>query len=318
IGSVAVRGPLALASMEEHTSLPFRLLAREFGADLVVTEMVEPDRLVAGDTRARRMLATVPAERPAGGQLLAGDPDATAAAAKIVESLEFAFVDINFGCPIRRVLAREWGGSYLRNPRAVTELLETVTAAVTIPVTAKLRAGWESADDAASLAAAAERGGAAAVTLHARTILQAYRGPADWSAIKRAREACRIPVIGNGGIRVAADAARMLAETGCAAVSIARGALGNPWIFREAKALLAGAPAPAIPSREEHLKILLRHLDAEAKFLGTRRISARLVRLALYYAKDLPDFPDIRMAARRARGVEDLARVMREAFRNAG
>jgi len=146
--------------------------------------------------------------------------------------------------------------------------------------------------------------------------VQAYAGPADWSIIRATKEAVRIPVFGAGDIRTPQDVLRMLEETGCDGVSIARGCLGNPWIFSRARAALAGNPMPPPPAREERLRILLRHLDGEVRFLGKRDVSTRIVRLALYYAKDLPDFREIKAAVHAARNLDELTRILRESFRN--
>ncbi|MBI4603927.1 MAG: tRNA-dihydrouridine synthase [Planctomycetes bacterium] len=316
LGPVALKGRLVLASMEEHTDLPYRLIAKEFGANLVITEMGQPDRIAKGDKAALRMLATHPSERPVAGQVLGGELEDTVAAARVVEERGFDLVDVNLSCPIRRVIARSWGGAYLKDPARTGDLLRRVVAAVSIPVTLKLRSGWdEGSVNAPEVARIAEEAGVAGMILHARTVLQAYRGPPDRSVIRRAKEAVRIPVFGAGDIRTAEDAVRMLEETGSDGVSIARGCLGNPWIFSRAQALLAGSPLPPPPGREERLRVLLRHLDAEARFLGRKDLSTRIVRLALYYAKDLPDFDEIKRAAHAARSFDELKRALQAAFR---
>ncbi|HVR75732.1 MAG TPA: tRNA-dihydrouridine synthase [Planctomycetota bacterium] len=316
IGARRLRGRLVLASMEEHTTLPFRLIAKEMGANLVITEMGQPDRIARGEKMALRMLATSPAERPIAGQVLGGEIDDTVAAARVISERGFDFVDINLSCPIRRVIGRGWGGAYLRDRERVRGLLSRVVETVSIPVTLKFRSGWDDASiNAPEIAVIAESAGVAGVILHGRSVLQAYAGPADWSIIRRTREAVRIPVIGAGGIRCPEDALRMLDETGCAGVSIARGALGNPWIFSRAAAALAGNPMPPPPGREERLRTLLRHLDGEVRFLGKREVSTRITRLVLYYAKDLPDFREMKETVHGARNLDELTRSLRDAFR---
>jgi tRNA-dihydrouridine synthase B len=316
IGSVALKGRLVLASMEEHTDLPSRLLAKEFGANLVITEMIQPDRLAKRDKMALRMLASCPAERPVAGQVLGGEPDDTVEAARVIEEKGFDLVDVNLSCPIRRVIDRGWGGAYLRDPGRVEDLFRRVTAAVRIPVTLKFRSGWDDAGvNAPEVARAAEAAGVKGMILHGRTVLQAYLGPADWDIIRKTKEVVGVPVLGAGSIRSAEDVVRMLAETGADGVSIARGALGNPWIFARARALLSGSPVPPLPGREERLRILLRHLDAERRFLGRRGVDTRIIRLVLYYAKDLPDFKSIQERVREARNIQELQRNLKEAFR---
>lgn len=320
IGPVRLRNRVALAAMEEHTSLPFRLIAKEMGAGLVLSEMVQPDRLVAGDKLARRLLATEPREKPVGGQLLAGAIDDVARAVPLVIEAGFDLVDVNASCPIRRVLDRGWGGEYLRDPARLEALVAAaVAAAGTTPVTVKMRIGFsDDAPNADALAARAAAAGAKALFVHGRSVQRAYRGTADWSWIKRAKEASPVPVFGAGDIREPDDVPRMLEETGCDGALIARGALGNPWIFARALRLLDGGPAGAPPSREERLRVLLRHLKEEARFLGERRPGKRLLRLAFYYAKGLPDFDEIQEAARGARSLTELERSLKESFRRPG
>ncbi len=302
--------------MEEHTTLPFRLIAKELGANLVITEMGQPDRIAKGDKMALRMLVSSPAERPVAGQVLGGEPAETVLAAKVIAERGFDIVDVNLSCPIRRVIGRGWGGAYLRDPDRVRALLTRVVEAVQVPVTLKFRSGWDAETvNAPEIARIAEDAGVKGLIVHGRSVIQAYAGPADWSIIRMTKEAVRIPVFGAGDIRTPEDVLRMLEETGCDGVSIARGCLGNPWIFSRARAALAGNPVPPPPGREERLRVLLRHLDGEVRFLGKRDASTRLVRLALYYAKDLPDFREIKEAVHAARSLDELRRSLREAFR---
>jgi nifR3 family TIM-barrel protein len=317
IGPVRVRGRLVLAAMEEHTSLPFRLIAKEFGASLVFTEMVQPDRLVKGERLAEKLLATQAAEKPVGGQLLAADEDVTAKAAKLVAERGFDLVDLNVSCPIRRVVDRGWGGAYLKDGERVAALVgRCVEQAGGVPVTLKMRAGFaDDRLDAPEVAARAVSAGARAIILHGRSVERAYRGGADWSVIKRTKEAVSVPVIGAGDVRTPEDARRLLDETGADGVLLARGALGNPWIFSRAARLLAGERCPPPPSREERARILVRHLEAEARFLNEKKPSQRLLRLAFYYAKDLPDFAAIQARAREARSISELSRNLKEALR---
>jgi tRNA-dihydrouridine synthase B len=182
-----------------------------------------------------------------------------------------------------------------------------------------MRAGFsDAALDAPEVAARAAAAGAKAIILHARSGERAYRGGADWPVIRRTKEAVSVPVIGAGDVRTPEDAKRLLDETGADGVLLARGALGEPWIFSRAARLLAGEKCPPPPGREERCRILVRHLEAEARFLNEKKPSARLLRLAFYYAKSLPDFSAIQAEARRARTVPELVRALKEAFRGRG
>lgn len=315
IGPVRLRNPLVLAAMEEHSDRPFRMMMKEFGAALVITEMVQADRLVKGDKLASRQLAYTPAERPIAGQLLGGELEDTVAAARIVEERGFDILDIDLSCPIRRVISRGWGGAWLQKPERVEALFRALTAAVRIPLTLKFRSGWdENSLNAPEVAQAAQAGGAAAVILHGRSVMQAYKGEADWSIIARTKAAVAIPVGGAGSVRTPDDALRLLRETGCDMVLMARGALGNPWIFSRTLALLRGQRLPE-PSREERLRIATRYLEDETHYLGIRQPNQRLVRLALYFGKDLPDFPRLRDLLHEARSLPEFFQALKDFFR---
>jgi tRNA-dihydrouridine synthase len=215
------------------------------------------------------------------------------------------------------VLARDLGGAYLKDPARVEALFRAVKAAVSIPVTLKFRSGFdEGSINAPEVACAAAAAGAAAVILHARTVMQAYKGDADWSVIARTKAAASIPVGGAGGVRTPQDAVRLLRETGCDLVLMARGALGNPWIFSHTLALLTSGRSLPPPSREERLRVARRYLEEEIRHLGIRRPSPRLIRLALYFGKDLPDFRRLRDLLHAARGLSEFFAALKGFFRD--
>ncbi len=315
IGSVTLKNPLVLASMEEHTDAPTRALFKTFGAALVITEMVEPKDVISGDRMAKRMLAFAPSERPIAGQLLGTTPEETAEAARTIESLGFDLVDINLSCPIRRVIDRGFGGALLKDPVAVERMFRAVTAAVRVPVTLKFRSGYELGEvNAPDVARAAEQGGAAGCILHARGVVQAYKGDADWAVIATTKQAVSMPVGGAGGIRTPDDAVRMKAETGCDLLLLARGVLGNPWLISRARSLLDGRALPP-PSREERLRICTKHMDELARWHGLTPPNSRLTRQALYYGKDLPDFARLRELVQAARSIAEFRAALKEFFR---
>src|SRR3989440_8361224 len=215
IGPVRVAHPITLAPMEEHTSLPFRQLMKRHGAALVCTERVDGVDVARRDRRALRLLATAPAEAPRAGQISGADPSVLAEAARVIEELGYDLVDLNFECPIRRLLGRGEGGALMADPPAIARLVEAVRKAVNIPVTLKVRSGPDAERETApEVARLAEEAGASAVDVHARSVAQAYAGGPDWSVVALVKQAIAIPVLGSGGIREAADALRFLAESG--------------------------------------------------------------------------------------------------------
>ena len=237
--------PITVAPMEEHTNYPFRLLMKQFGAALVCSERVDGVDVARRDRRALRLLYSTPQESPRAGQISGAEPEVLAAAARVVEEQGFDLVDLNFECPIRRLLNRGEGGALLADPPAIGRIVAAVVRAVSIPVTLKIRSGPSAEEETAcDVARAAEQAGASAVEVHARSVAQAYVGRPDWSVVARVKRAVAIPVFGSGGVREPADAVRFLRESHADGVSIGRGCLGNPWIFTQARALLNGGKRP--------------------------------------------------------------------------
>src|SRR3989440_5354183 len=228
IGPLRVAHPVTLAPMEEHTNPPFRLLMKQHGAGLVCTERVDAADVARRDRRALRLLATTPGEAPRAGQISGADPAVLAEAARVVEEQGFDFVDLNFECPIRRLLGRGEGGALLSRPEKIEQIVAAVVRAVSVPVTLKIRSGPDADHETAvEVARRAEAAGAAAVDVHARSVAQAYVGGPDWGVVRRVKEVVRIPVLGSGGVREPADAVRFLQETGADGVAVGRGCLGN-------------------------------------------------------------------------------------------
>jgi len=315
IGRVPIARPLTLAPMEEHTNYCFRLLAKQFGAGLVTSERVDAADVASRDRRAMRLLYTLPSETPRCGQLSGADPATVAAAARVVEEQGFDLVDLNFECPIRRLLGRGEGGALLSDPPAIERIVAAVVRAVSIPVTLKIRSGPD--DQTLVAPEVARRGagaGAAAVTVHARSVARAYAGPAEWSVIAEVKRAVSIPVLGSGGIREAADVVRMIRETGCDAVAIGRGALGNPWIFRQAAAQLCGAAAVAPPKPAERARVLLQLVEGEFHLYGPTVALRRLPRTSCYFARPLDHFDAFRRAVQKVRSLHEFRTLVREHF----
>lgn len=316
IGPLRIAHPVTLAPMEEHTNYPFRLLMKQHGASLVCSERVDAADVARRDRRALRLLYTAPNETPRVGQISGADPAVMAEAARVVEEQGFDAVDLNFECPIRRLINRGEGGALMADPPAIARIVAAVVRAVSVPVTLKIRTGPDGEHETApEVARQAEAVGAAAVDLHARSVAQAYVGGPDWIVVRRVREAVHVPVLGSGGIREPDDAFRFLKETGADGVAIGRGCLGNPWIFQQARALVQGGARVRPPTPTERGRALLQLVEGEFRLYGHQLAMRRLARTSCYFAKFVPDFAGFRDAVHQVRDLNDFRRLVREHFR---
>ena len=272
IGPVVADGNVVLAPMAGVTASAFRRICREYGAGLVVTEMVSSDGLVRGGARTADYLAFDPAERPIGIQIFGSDPEVMADAARRVEAEAHPdLIDMNFGCPVKKVVGRCAGSALLREPRRLGAIARRVAAAVRLPVTAKIRSGWEvGRENAVEIARILEDSGIRAVAVHPRSRGEAFGGAAHWVIVREVKAAVGIPVIGNGDVRAPADARNLLRLTGCDAVMVGRAALGSPWIFARIRHFLTTGEDLPPPTAAERIAMFLRHyrLLAEAKGAG--------------------------------------------------
>ena len=315
IGSVSVAHPITLAPMEEHTNPPFRLLMKQHGASLVCGERIDACDVAKRDRRAMRLLSTTPGERPAVGQISGKDPHEMSEAAKIVEAQGFSIVDLNFECPIRRLIGRGEGGALMADPAAIARIVAAVVKGVSIPVTLKIRSGPDAEQETApEIARLAEQVGASAVDVHARSVAQSYVGGPDWSVVTRVKQAVSIPVLGSGGVREAADAIRFLKETGADGVAIGRGCLGNPWIFQQARSLALGGATMAPPSVTERARVLLNLVEGEFDYYGNHLALKRLPRTSCYFAKFLTDFASFRASVQKIKNFPEFRSLVREHF----
>lgn len=316
IGPVRVAHAVILAPMEEHTNLPFRLLMKQFGAALVCTERIDAADVARRDRRAMKLLSTTPQEAPRAGQISGADPALMAEAARVVEERGFDIVDLNFECPIKRLVNRGEGGALLADPPRIEAIVAAVVRGVSIPVTLKIRTGPDAVTETAiDVARRAEQSGAAAVDLHARSVAQAYVGGPDWSAVARVKQAVKIPVAGSGGIREPHDAVKYLAESGADAVAIGRGCLGNPWIFRQARALVQGGAEVPPPTLPERGRALLGLVEGEFEYYGAAAAQRRLARTSCYFARFTANFAEFREQVHRVRDIAEFRRLVREHFR---
>jgi tRNA-dihydrouridine synthase B len=313
IGHVRISHPITLAPLEEHSNVCFRKLMKQFGASLVCSERVDASQVVHDQRRSLRALSTVAAEAPRAGQLSGADPASMAAAARIVEQFGFDIVDLNFECPVRRLLQRGEGGALLGCPSAIGKIVDVVVRAVSIPVTIKIRSGPDAEHETAvEVSRQAEAAGAAAVSVHARSVAQGYVGDADWSVVARVKQAVRIPVVGSGSIRTAADAIRLLGQSGADAVAIGRGCLGNPWIFRQAQTVWSGGKELRGPTSRERARAMRQLVEDEFRFYGPTVALRRLPRTSGYFAQFLPDYAAFRPAVRQVRNLPQFRRMTRE------
>lgn len=316
IGSVRIAHPITLAPLEEHSNVCFRSMMKRFGASLVCGERVDASHVAGGDRRAIRTLTTVPGEAPRVGQISGADPVVMAAAARVVEELGFDIVDLNFDCSVRRLLDRGEAGALLADPPAIGRIVAAVTRAVSIPVTIKIRSGPDDQHETAvDVATNAEAAGAAAVSVHARSVAQGYVGGPDWGVVARVKQSIAIPVIGSGGIHTAADAIGFLRESGADAVAIGRGCLGNPWIFQQARALWSGAKITPDPTLRERIRTMLQLVEEEFRFFSSTVALRRLPRTSGYFARFLPDHAAFKTAVHKVQNLAQFRRLVREQWR---
>jgi tRNA-dihydrouridine synthase B len=301
--------PLYLAPMAGVSESPFRRLCRRFGADVVVTEFLSAEGIRRENPATVDKLRFSSDERPIGVQIFGADPEAMGEAARLVTDVfQPEFIDINFGCPVKKVVRRNGGSGCLKDLSLVESVIRSVRASTHLPVTVKIRSGWnEEMRDPVTIALRCQDAGARALALHPRTRTQMYSGSARWEEIAAVAQALEIPVIGNGDIKTAEDAVRLYRETGCAAVMIARGSFGQPWIFDQTRALLEGKPKPEAPGVERRFEIALEHARMADSYEADPRGAAIEFRKHLgWYVKGVPNSAELR---RKLHAVTSLSQV---------
>lgn len=288
IGTLKTKNPFILAPLAGYTDLPFRLVCRELGADLCFSEMISCHGIVYRQEKTLEMLASLPEERPVAFQLFGSDHEVMGRAAAILDTYPFDIIDINMGCPVKKVIKKGSGAALMKDMNKAEAIIKSVVRSTSLPVTVKFRSGWtKDSIIADSFARMAEDAGASAVIIHGRTWSQGFSGVADWSIITKVKESVSIPVIGNGDIQSYQDGLRMMDETGCDGVMIGRGALGNPWVFQE-----SGRPE-ILTGR---MKVINRHIDLLEEHFPERPALFKVKNNVIRYLTGLPGASRLRKA----------------------
>ena len=289
IGSLKLDNPFLLAPLAGITDAPMRRLCHRQGAALTYTEMVSCKGMWYGDRNTGKLLYTYRDEQPVGYQIFGHEPEVMAYAAREISSLPGKLIDINFGCPVPKIVKNGEGSALLKNPDLIYDIVAAVVKNTDKPVTAKIRTGWDKDSiNVVEVAHAISAAGASAIAVHARTREQYYSGKADWSMIASVKRAVDIPVIGNGDVTDGKAAISMMDETGCDLVMIGRGALGNPWIFREALAAWRGEEIPPQPSKDEKKAMMISHLEDLTELKGEYAAVREMRKHVGWYLKGVP------------------------------
>ena len=311
IGNIEIENCLALGPMAGVTDLPFRLLCKEMGCNMLYTEMVSAKAILYKNKNTKELLNIDKNEHPVGVQLFGSDPDIMAQIAAQVEEGECDFIDINMGCPVPKIVTNGEGSALLKQPKLVEEILTKMVKAVNKPVTVKIRKGFENGTVyAVEIAKIAESCGVSAIAVHGRTREQYYSGKADWDVIKDVKKAVKIPVIGNGDIFSAEDAKAMKEYTGCDGLMVARGARGNPWIFREIKEYLENGNVIDKPTINDIREMIIRHakmlVNYKGEYTGIREMRKHIA----WYTAGLPHSAELRRMCNQIETMENLVETV--------
>lgn len=311
IGNVTLENNLVLGPMAGVTDLPFRLLCKEQGAGLLCMEMVSAKGILYKNKNTEQLLTIDEAEHPVSLQLFGSDPEIMSEMAKRIEERPFDILDINMGCPVPKVVNNGDGSALMKNPILAGKIIEKTVGAIQKPVTVKIRKGFDDAHiNAVEMAKIAETSGAAAIAVHGRTREQYYSGKADWDIIRQVKEAVKIPVIGNGDILTAEDAIRMGEETGCDGFMIARGAQGNPWIFKQILHYFKTGEHLEKPSPEEMVAMILRHAKMQLEFKGDYTGIREIRKHAAWYTTGYKHAAKLRSAINEVESLEELEELL--------
>jgi nifR3 family TIM-barrel protein len=301
------------------TDLAFRILARRRGMEFSFLEMISANGLMHESENTHDLMKTLPEDRPLGAQLVGAEADIMGAAAEKIENMGFDLLDLNLGCPVRKVTCNGAGSAMLKDLKNAAKVFKAVVNAVKkIPVTIKVRKGYEddSGQEAVEIAKVAQDCGIQAITVHGRTRAQGYTGKADWVAIGKVKKAVQIPVIGNGDVLNGADAKRMFEISGCDGIMIGRGSLGNPWIYSEIRSQLYSSETYTPPTLEEKRQTVLEHMELEEKFEGPERATFHMRRIGAWYIGGMPNAAHWRAELNKARDISQIRAALIGAFSN--
>ena len=315
IRDIVIPNQLVLAPMAGNTNEAFRIICKEMGCGLVMAEMVSDKAIGFKNAKTIKMTKVNPIEHPISMQIFGADIESLVNAAKFIDLKSDAdIIDINMGCPVNKVAKKSGAGaSLLQDPNKVYEIVKSVVEAVSKPVTVKIRLGWDSDHiNCVLIAKLCEKAGASAITIHARTRAQMYSGKADWEWIKKVKEAVSIPVVGNGDIVDIASAKKMLEYTGCDAIAIARGALGNPFLFREIKAALDGNDIPSRPTHEELYDTIVKHYHLLLELKGEHLAMLEMRSHVAWYLKGMPGSSKIKDECNHHTNFDEVLAILRD------
>lgn len=316
IGNIEIKGKACLAPMAGTADRAFRELCRGYGAAFCVSEMVSSKGIAFNSKKTAELMSISSEERPCGVQIFGDDPDTMADAARFAMRYLPEFIDINMGCPAPKISGNGSGSALMKNPPLCGKIVKAVAQAVSVPVTVKIRKGWdEKSVNAVEVAKICEDSGASAVTVHGRTREQFYKPPADWEIIARVKEAVDIPVIGNGDVTSALEADRMIQETNCDMVMVGRGALGNPWIFREINAYFDTDKLIFPPGPAEKISVMLKHIqklvEYKGEYIGMREARKHVA----WYIKGFKGAAEFRNKAGRLSTFDQLIELSKEIYK---
>ena len=311
IGNIKIKGNLALGPMAGVTDLPFRLLCKEQGADLLYTEMVSAKGIEYNNKNTESLLSIEDNERPIAVQLFGSDPYALSEAAKKIEHRNFDILDINMGCPVPKVVNNGEGSALMKNPKLVGEIVRSVSKAISKPVTVKIRKGFDDdSTNAVEVAKIAEANGAAAIAVHGRTRMQYYTGEADWDIIGRVKQAVSVPVIGNGDVYDAYDAINLTKQTGCDGIMLARGAKGNPWIFSQIKEYFNTGIIKPKPEIDEVVFMILTQAKLAIEYKGEFTAMNQMRKHIAWYISGYPNAAKLKNETSHIKSYEELEEIL--------